>query len=203
MLASRSGRSQKMSDQERFAQVAQRKWAICSENGWANSQPCYYSTALRLRKQFIMFLYVLPLCSIQYKLLHFCLMDHALNIWETLRARQSDIRTVISSAKLRAVHLRMPSWGVHSLLNRQVAIFVKKNLSFLKFNIKYYTAFDTLYLCWDRKFFKLINTIERTKKFSLFPHTKITTQKYILRFFVYFSQKKIDSTAKRYLQMFV
>ena len=52
----------------------------------------------------------------------------------------------------------------------------KKNLSFLKFNIKYYTAFDTLYLCWDRKFFKLINTIERTKKFSLFPHTKITTK---------------------------
>ena len=79
----------------------------------------------------------------------------------------------------------------------------KKNLSFLKFNIKYYTAFDTLYLCWDRKFFKLINTIERTKMFSLFPHTKITTKKYILRFFVYFSQKKIDSTAKRYLQMFV
>ena len=73
MWANRSGRSPKMSDHERFAQVAHQKWAnewithfferiahslifgqkraICLEIKWANSQPCrnrsYWQSTLR------------------------------------------------------------------------------------------------------------------------------------------------------------
>ena len=77
MWANRSGRSPKMSNHERFAQVAHqkwanewiavflsqslirsffaKKWAIRSENRWANSQPClieksYGTMYLNLRK---------------------------------------------------------------------------------------------------------------------------------------------------------